>query len=39
MIRHAALVLACLLSLAACKDKHRPVEPTVLLPPFAAFQA
>ncbi len=25
----AALVLACILLLAACKDKHEPTKPTV----------
>lgn len=33
-----AVALACVLLLAACKDKHEPLKPTVLLPP-AAFIA
>ena len=35
MIRHSIAVLACLLSLAACKDRHEPLKPTVAPPSFA----
>jgi hypothetical protein len=31
----AIAALACLLSLAACKDRHEPVKPTVLTPHFS----
>lgn len=34
-----AVALACILLLAACKDKHEPLKPTVLLPPVAAVIA
>ena len=31
----AFAALACLLSLAACKDRHEPLKPTVITPHFA----
>lgn len=31
-----AAALACLLSLAGCKDRHEPVKPTVVTPHFAS---
>ncbi|MFD2294413.1 hypothetical protein ACFSQU_07455 [Massilia sp. GCM10020059] len=31
----AIAAIACLLSLAACKDRHEPVKPTVITPHFA----
>lgn len=30
-----AATLACLLSLAGCKDRHEPLKPTVVTPHFA----
>jgi len=33
----AVAALACLLALAACKDKHEPLKPTVLTPHFASI--
>ena len=34
----AVAALACLLSLAACKDRHEPSKPTVLTPHFASIE-
>ena len=31
----AVAALACLLALAACKDRHEPLKPTVITPHFA----
>lgn len=33
-----AAALACLLSLAGCKDRHEPLKPTVLTPHFTGAQ-
>lgn len=30
------VALACLLSLAGCKDRHEPLKPTVVTPHFAS---
>ena len=32
----AIAAFACLLSLAACKDRHEPLRPTVITPHFAS---
>lgn len=32
----AVAALACLLSLAACRDRHEPLKPTVITPHFAS---
>jgi hypothetical protein len=34
-IRAFIAVAACLMSLAACKDRHEPLKPTVVTPHFA----
>jgi hypothetical protein len=34
--RACIAALACLLSLAACKDRHEPLKPTVVTPHFTA---
>lgn len=34
----AVAALACLLSLAACKDRHEPLKPTVITPHFATAE-
>ena len=34
--RACLAALACLLSLAACRDRHEPLKPTVVTPHFTA---
>ena len=34
----AVAAIACLLSLAACKDRHEPLKPTVITPHFATAE-